>query len=103
MKCPICLESFNSEKQTISTECGHLIHNDCIQKWLDTGNLNCPKCRSKISDRNKLVRLYLSSSDEMSESQDSLKRKRKKKKSMAPKPTTQAMYELLCYMIRCLG
>ena len=69
MKCPICFESFKSEKKVVSTHCGHLIHNECIQKWLNTGTNTCPKCRTPIPNRNKLVKMYLSSSDEMSESE----------------------------------
>ena len=51
MKCPVCLESFNSEKKTVSTQCGHLIHDECIQKWLDKGTNTCPKCRAEITNR----------------------------------------------------
>ena len=70
MKCPICFESFRSEKKVVSTQCGHLIHDECIQKWLNTGTNTCPKCRTPIPNRNKLVKMYLSSSDEMSESEE---------------------------------
>lgn len=70
MKCPICFESFKSEKKVVSTQCGHLIHNECIQKWLNTGTNTCPKCRTPIPNRNKLVKMYLSSSDEMSETEE---------------------------------
>ena len=51
MKCPVCLESFNSEKKTVSTQCGHLIHDECIQNWMDKGTNTCPKCRAKITNR----------------------------------------------------
>ena len=70
MKCPICFESFKSEKKVVSTQCGHLIHDVCIQKWLNTGTNTCPKCRTPIPNRNKLVKMYLSSSDEMSETEE---------------------------------
>ena len=71
MKCPICFESFKSEKKVVSTQCGHLIHNECIQKWLNQSCTNTrPKCRTPIPNKNKLVKMYLSSSDEMSESEE---------------------------------
>ena len=36
MKCPTCLETFNSSKSTVTTNpCGHLFHEDCIQPWLE--------------------------------------------------------------------
>ena len=73
MKCPICFESFKSEKKVVSTQCGHLIHDECIQKWLNTGTNTCPKCRTPIPNRNKLVKMYLSSSDEMSEPEETPK------------------------------
>ena len=72
MKCPICFESFKSEKKVVSTQCGHLIHNECIQKWLNTGTNTCPKCRTPIPNRNKLVKMYLSSSDEETPEQGNL-------------------------------
>ena len=59
MKCPVCLESFNSEKKTVSTQCGHLIHDECIQKWLDQGTNTCPKCRQKITNRHEIYQRVL--------------------------------------------
>ena len=74
MRCPICLQGFKSKNHTITTACGHLFHEDCIQSWLDTGKTTCPKCINKISKK-KLIRLYLSSSDEKSEVQEPTRKK----------------------------
>ena len=79
MKCPTCLESFTSKNHTVTTECGHLFHEDCIQSWLETGKTTCPKCRMKIS-RKTLIRLFLSSCDEKSEVQEPKQKKVKKRK-----------------------
>ncbi len=31
-----------SEQEIIIGKCGHCYHNDCMQKWLNSGNKNCP-------------------------------------------------------------
>ena len=79
MKCPTCLDSFSSKNHTVTTECGHLFHENCIKSWLETGKTTCPKCRKKISKK-KLLRLFLSSSDEKSEVQEPTEKKVKKRK-----------------------
>ena len=79
MKCPTCLESFTSKNRTLTTECGHLFHEDCIKSWLGTGKTTCAKGRKKISKK-KLLRLFLSSSDEKSEFQEPIQKKVKKRK-----------------------
>lgn len=46
--CPICYDNYN---ETTSGEllCGHLFHQECIEKWIDTdGKKNCPLCRATI-------------------------------------------------------
>ena len=47
--CPICLGPFlSSETPTVTvTNCLHVYHQDCIQKWLSEHN-NCPLCRRKV-------------------------------------------------------
>ena len=59
MKCPTCFEVLISDSKNyiVTTPCGHLFHNDCVQAWLDRGNQSCPQCRTKLK-REKLIRLY---------------------------------------------
>ena len=55
LSCSICCEDINFVDQQISsTNCGHLFHYTCLQKWLDN-NLTCPECRVKV-DRNSFVK-----------------------------------------------
>ena len=59
MKCPTCFELLISDSKNyiVTSPCGHLFHNDCVQAWLDRGNQSCPQCRTKLT-REKLIRLY---------------------------------------------
>jgi hypothetical protein len=45
--CVICQEKLVSE-QIQELHCGHMFHNDCIEKWTDN-NSTCPICR-KLTD-----------------------------------------------------
>ena len=46
-KCAICLERIN---KNIKNKCArHGYHNDCINHWINTGNLNCPTCRLPLN------------------------------------------------------
>ena len=45
--CPICLDEVNVESNVYLTICGHLFHNDCIDKSLDYSK-KCPTCRKII-------------------------------------------------------
>jgi hypothetical protein len=48
-QCPICLEHIdgNPNKRWISLSCKHVIHEECLNKWLDYGQI-CPHCRKQI-------------------------------------------------------
>ena len=59
IECSTCFESFTSESEVLSTPCGHIFHSDCINDWLDKGDLNCPQCTSSITDFALLRRIYL--------------------------------------------
>ena len=51
MKCPTCLDSFSSKNHTVTTECGHLFHEDCYLNYLQAkagANALCPNCRTPI-------------------------------------------------------
>ena len=51
--CPICLESFTSKCEISSTQCGHIFHSDCIQKWLKLKR-QCPFCLEKAFSAHKI-------------------------------------------------
>jgi len=43
--CGICLEPCNS-----MTLCNHNFHVECMIKWINTGNFQCPVCRTLLND-----------------------------------------------------
>lgn len=47
--CPICLAALGD--QAVSRlPCGHLVHSDCLLKWLEEGTSpTCPECRHDVS------------------------------------------------------
>jgi hypothetical protein len=48
VKCPICLEDFQSDGGTsVSLECGHDFHAACIIPWFRRGQRSCPTCRDE--------------------------------------------------------
>ena len=43
--CSICLEDFKLEEIVSLTNCKHIFHNQCIEKWK---NNTCPMCRNNL-------------------------------------------------------
>ena len=43
-ECTICLLQY-TEKTKKTTECHHIFHQECIDRWLENNN-NCPLCRT---------------------------------------------------------
>ena len=48
--CLICHEGFDGLKKISALPCGHVMHYDCLVKWVDSclrssGVLSCPACR----------------------------------------------------------
>lgn len=47
--CAICLMEF--EREDLVNElgrCGHVFHVECLEKWFDKCQFNCPLCRSSV-------------------------------------------------------
>ena len=44
-ECFICMEEYTN---SIQLECGHHVHQECLEKWALQGHQNCPLCRSEI-------------------------------------------------------
>lgn len=62
-KCAICWSilfypelNHNNNKMVhcCKLECGHMFHNDCINKLLNANHFKCPECRIEI-DTNKII------------------------------------------------
>jgi hypothetical protein len=46
--CPICMESFCEEKNTLITECGHKFHTNCMMQNVAHNGFGCPYCRTEM-------------------------------------------------------
>ncbi|KAG6527018.1 brassinosteroid-responsive RING protein 1-like [Zingiber officinale] len=47
--CVICLEEVEATAEVRELgNCGHGFHVECIDPWLDAGNLSCPLCRASM-------------------------------------------------------
>ncbi|KAJ1927645.1 hypothetical protein IWQ60_002748 [Tieghemiomyces parasiticus] len=54
--CPICGEfMFTSQLEMVFMSCGHPIHKDCLQRYMDT-SFQCPICRKSLGDLSSLFR-----------------------------------------------
>ena len=55
--CMVCLCPMNIPTDTITTNCGHIFHMECISKWHDkqTNEFNCPACRESLKSTPKII------------------------------------------------
>jgi len=44
--CPICMSAFEEKQSIRRLKCKHEFHMDCVDKWVCSGQDNCPVCRS---------------------------------------------------------
>lgn len=47
--CAICTDTIKKNDNVIGLPCGHLFHNDCIEKYLEDNN-TCPICKTNIEE-----------------------------------------------------
>ena len=58
VSCCICHEDINFCEEEISVLlCGHLFHQSCIGKWLNTSS-TCPECRISVTRKNLVQKIY---------------------------------------------
>jgi small GTP-binding protein len=76
--CPVCLESYNTEKHLrIPLDCSHAICKDCFQSLKEYKHIGCPLCRKELSskiiqDHTKSLNATKSTDDEMRPIQNEL-------------------------------
>jgi len=47
--CIVCFNDFVSQDRVRRlAKCGHVFHMECLDKWIDYENYNCPLCRSPL-------------------------------------------------------
>lgn len=52
--CPVCLENLMTSirPSILAPLCGHAMHHDCYQQFLQHGNIACPTCQQPLIDLN---------------------------------------------------
>jgi len=50
IECPICYENIDGVINSITTECGHKFHANCIMKNVAHNGFGCPCCRTKMAE-----------------------------------------------------
>jgi hypothetical protein len=51
MECPICYENIEGVINSITTECGHKFHANCLMKNVLFNGFGCPCCRTKMVEQ----------------------------------------------------
>ncbi|OMO97795.1 Zinc finger, RING-type [Corchorus olitorius] len=48
--CIVCMKGVEpSDEVRELGNCNHVFHRDCLDAWIDLGNVTCPLCKSKLS------------------------------------------------------
>lgn len=50
VECPICMDPIPSDKNRVTTECGHCFHSSCLMKNVAHNGFNCPYCRDVMAE-----------------------------------------------------
>ncbi|NXB25382.1 TRAIP ligase, partial [Rhagologus leucostigma] len=57
--CTICSDFFDNERDVAAVPCGHTFHRACLIQWFDTApSRTCPQCRSQVSKRHIINKLF---------------------------------------------
>lgn len=51
-ECCFCLEEYDTQAAIVRTPCCHMMHRECLAKWLQTSHF-CPICRGDLEEDNR--------------------------------------------------
>ncbi|KAK4743611.1 hypothetical protein SAY87_009923 [Trapa incisa] len=47
--CVVCMNAVDAKEEIRQlSNCRHVFHADCLDRWIDEGHVTCPLCRSKL-------------------------------------------------------
>ena len=49
-ECPICMEPIETQRNCVTTECGHCFHTSCLMTSVAHNGFGCPYCRTKMAE-----------------------------------------------------
>ncbi|KAL5286869.1 hypothetical protein ACFFRR_008082 [Megaselia abdita] len=66
LECPICMKLFDNENTNVTTNCGHVLHLECLNDWYqqDPGK-SCPTCRAPTNGMSTKIYLQFDSVHEV--------------------------------------
>ena len=50
IECPICMDNIESNKNCVTTECGHCFHASCLMRNVANNGFGCPYCRTAMAE-----------------------------------------------------
>jgi len=48
LECAICMEGYDANHRPIIFECRHIFGENCVRRWIESGNGLCPNCRAPL-------------------------------------------------------
>jgi hypothetical protein len=49
-ECPICMDAIDTDRNCVTTECGHKFHAKCLFANISRNGFDCPCCRRKMAE-----------------------------------------------------
>ena len=49
-ECPICMDPIETQRNCVTTECGHCFHTNCLMTSVAHNGFGCPYCRTKMAE-----------------------------------------------------
>jgi hypothetical protein len=50
IECPICMDNVETNKNCVTTECGHCFHASCLMRNVAHNGFGCPYCRTTMAE-----------------------------------------------------
>lgn len=50
IECPICMDVIEGNKNSVTTECGHCFHANCLMTSVAHNGFGCPYCRTAMAE-----------------------------------------------------
>nr|GMD19658.1 E3 ubiquitin-protein ligase RHA2B-like [Ipomoea batatas] len=53
--CAVCLCKIDEGEEVRDLKCNHIFHRGCLDRWLGTGRITCPLCRTHLKPPTRLL------------------------------------------------
>nr|GLL32089.1 uncharacterized protein LOC109160807 [Ipomoea trifida] len=59
VECAVCLCKIEEGEEVRDLKCKHIFHRACLDRWLGTGHITCPLCRTHVKPASRLLEEHL--------------------------------------------